>query len=82
MKFVAVLALFAASVSTLRTTRDEEHELFFKCDRIGGEKCGHLIGFRSCCQPENVKEVLLEPVLIISNLKIQAFDLYSTLLLH
>lgn len=51
MKFVAVLALFAASVSTLRTTRDEEHELFFKCDRIGGEKCGHLIGFRSCCQP-------------------------------
>jgi hypothetical protein len=51
MKILAIFSLFAVSAVSLKSAREPEHELLFKCDRIGGEKCGRLIGFRSCCQP-------------------------------
>lgn len=57
MKLFALIGTLVAGVACLRTSEEEhqltsaeepEHLLFFKCRRIGGEKCGTL--WRSCCQ--------------------------------
>lgn len=56
MKLFAVVGALVAGVAALRTTEEfhetemfENHELFWCCDRKGGEKCGLV--WRSCCQP-------------------------------
>ncbi len=53
MKLFAIFAAIAAGVSSLRTERDEEHELSglvlsLCCLRKQGEKCGVLFK-TSCC---------------------------------
>lgn len=53
MKFAFLLPILAVGVTSLHTvdTKHEvskaEHDLFFCCDRRGGEKCGWV--WRSCC---------------------------------
>ena len=55
MKFLAIIGVLAATVSSLKVYEEHEetpyanHELLFCCKRKGGEKCGLV--WRSCCQP-------------------------------
>ena len=54
MKILAIIGALACGAVALTTNREAhqlsnpEHELFWCCDRKGGEKCGIL--WTSCCQ--------------------------------
>ena len=55
MKLLAIIAVLAPAVTSIKqntfehTLAEQEHKLFWCCDRHHGEKCGLL--WQSCCQP-------------------------------
>lgn len=53
MKILALIGALACGAAALKTDREAhqlanyEHELFFCCERRGGDKCG--LFWKSCC---------------------------------